>query len=463
VVASRFIDKRPLIHQPRAQFILDLSFFLAAGFLSISINNFVHNVPFTNGLVFLVGFLAFGFFIAVDMSLQRERSVIACAMKQSANHTISKHFYPLTRKFFIVALTTNLLMMVIIMLIIGRDLVWLAQTDISSMNLVIPSTTKTIFQEILLVVTTLFIQVTNILFSYSQNLKLLFQTETGVLVSVTQGDLSKLVPVATRDEFGMIAGYTNKMIHGLRDRIRMLTRLNMAKKFQENLLPAQAPEFKGLDISGTCLFCEEVGGDYYDFFQFSKTKIGMVVTDSSGHGMGAGLHMTTIRAFLRYGIDNYTTPLDLIRSVNRHLTRDSRESGRFTTVFFVDIDMETQTLKWIRAGHEPGLLFKPNDSDVEKLMGNGMALGVDTEALIEENEIRGWETGTVLLIASDGIKESRNLEGEMYGEEKMIKVVQMHKTEPAQIIEARLIEDLQLFTGNTAPEDDITMVIVKFV
>lgn len=461
-VASRLVDKRPLIHQPRDQFILDLSFFLAAGFLSISINNVVHNVPFANGLVFLVGFLAFGFFIAVDMSLQRERRVIASAMKQSANHTVSKQFYPLTRKFFIVALTTNLLMMIIIMLIIGRDLVWLAQTDISSMNLIIPSTTQTIFKEILLVVTTLFIQVTNILFSYSQNLKLLFQTETGVLASVTQGDLSKLVPVATRDEFGMIAGYTNKMIHGLRDRIRMLTRLNMAKQFQENLLPAQAPEFEGLDISGTCLFCEEVGGDYYDFFQFSTTKIGMAVTDSSGHGVGAGLHMTTIRAFLRYGIENYTTPLDLIRSVNRHLTRDSQESGRFATLFFVDIDMETQTLKWIRAGHEPGLLFKPNDI-VEKLMGKGMALGVDTDALIEENEIRGWETGTVLLIASDGIKESRNLEGEMYGEEKMIRVVQMHKTKPAQIIEARLIEDLQQFTGNAAPEDDITMVIVKFV
>lgn len=460
---SRFIEKRPLIHQPRYQFFMDFGFILGAGLLSIALNTLTHNVPFGNGVVFFVGFMAFGFFTAVDMSLQRERRVIAYAMEQSSTHKVSRQFYPLTRKFFIVALITNLLMMVIIMLIIGRDLVWLAQTDVSSMNLVIPSTTKVIFKEILLVVTTLFILVTNILFSYSRNLKLLFQTETGVLASVTQGDLSKLVPVATRDEFGMIAGYTNKMIKGLRDRIRMLTRLNMAKEFQENLLPAQAPEFNDLDISGTCLFCEEVGGDYYDFFQFSKTRIGIAVTDSSGHGVGAGLHMTTIRAFLRYGIENYTGPLDLIRSVNRHLTRDSRESGRFTTLFFVDIDMERQTLKWIRAGHEPGLLFRPDTMDVQKLMGNGMALGVDSQAVIEENEIKGWETGTILLIASDGIKESRNSEGQMYGEEKMIAKVQSYKTEPARVIEARLIEDVQKFTGNAAPADDITMVIVKFV
>ena len=460
-LAMPLIENRALILQPRYQFFLDYGLILGAGLVSVLINTFTHGVPLGNGLLFFIGFVSFGFFIAIDMSLQRERSVIFTAMSQSPK--IPSRFYPLTRKFFFVAFATNVLMMIIIMLIIGRDLVWLAGMDLSQMNLMIEMTTQTIFKELLFIITVLLIMVTNILYSYSKNLKLLFQTETGVLESVTSGDLSRLVPVATSDEFGMIAGYTNKMIQGLRDRIRILTHLKVAREVQENLLPSRPPAFKNLDISGSSLYCEEVGGDYFDYFPFSKDRLGIVLADSSGHGVGAGLDMTTIRAFLRYGAENYSGPAQLINAVNRHLTRDSSETGRFTTLFFADIDMESKCLKWVRAGHEPALFFRPGTGEIEKLRGSGMALGVEEDTPIQENELRNWEPGSVLVILSDGIKESRNGQGEMYGEDRIIQTLLQHASQPAKAIESKLIEDLEKFRGNVPISDDITIVIVKFL
>ena len=369
----------------------------------------------------------------------------------------------MTRKFFIVAMVTNLLVMIIIMLIIGRDLAWLASMDVSQMNVMMGMTTRTIFKEILFVIAILSVQVINMLYSYSKNLKLLFQMETSVLESVTNGDLSSLVPVATSDEFGVIAINTNKMILGLRDRIRMLTRLNVAQEVQKNLLPNNAPDFPDMDISGISLYCEEVGGDYFDYFKFSEKKFGIALTDSSGHGVGAGLHMTTIRAFFRYGAENYKGPSHLIQSVNKHLTRDSYEAGRFTTVFFAEIDLEHHVMKWIRAGHEPPVLFMPGSGNVQRLRGQGMALGVDAHTQINEYEICDWEKGTILVIFSDGLKETRNAHGQMYGEQKIIQVIQENVSQSAQTIETKLIQDLNHFRKAVPIEDDITIVVVKFL
>jgi len=462
-VLKLFIDKAPLIGQAKRQFFSEYALILLAGVFLTFLNYIAFSIPLANGMVFFIGFVAFGFFIAIDMSLLKERKVIEIAMESSNIITVPQKFYPLTQKFFVIALVTNLLMMIIIILIIGRDLKWLAGMDPTQMNIMMGATTNTILKEISFVITILLILVINILHSYSKNLKMLFQTETRILESVTNGDLSRLVPVATRDEFGVIATHTNKMIHGLRDRIRILTRLNVAKEVQKNLLPNNAPDFSNMEISGISLYCEEVGGDYFDYFTFSGNRIGIALTDSSGHGVGAGLDMTTIRAFLRYGAEDYRGPAQLIGSVNKHLARDSSETGRFTTVFFAEIDQEQQKIKWIRAGHEPALFFTPGSGKLQRLLGKGMALGIDAGTQIHEYEICGWEKGSVLVIVSDGLKESRNSHGKMYGEKRIVKIIEQYATQSAKVIEKKLIEDLNNFREDIAVADDITIVIVKFI
>lgn len=459
---KKCISRTELIHQAKVQFFSDYTLVLLIGFLVIILNYLMFSVPLMNGIVFFIGFISFGFFIAIDMSLERERWVIQYTIENSDIVNVPKQFYPLTRKFFIVALVTNLLVMVIIILIIARDMAWLAGMDLMQMNMMMEMTTKTIFKEITFVIIILLCLVTNILYSYSKNLKMLFQTETSVLELVTNGDLSSLVPVATSDEFGLIATNTNKMIHGLRDRIRILSRLSVAKEVQKNFLPHKAPDFPGLDISGISLYCEEVGGDYFDYFEFSENKVGITLTDSSGHGVGAGLHMTTIRAFFRYGAEDYKGPAALIRTVNRHMTRDSYETGRFATVFFVEIDVEKRVMTWIRAGHEPALLYQPGSGKFIKLLGDGMVVGVDADAPITEHEITDWDPGTILFMYSDGLKESKNSSGEMYGEKRIINVIGKNTARPAKTIETKIIEDLNHFRSGTPIDDDITIVTIKF-
>jgi sigma-B regulation protein RsbU (phosphoserine phosphatase) len=150
--------------------------------------------------------------------------------------------------------------------------------------------------------------VVNLIVSYSRNLRLLFNNETDVLERVSRGDLSRTVPVATRDEFGVIAGHTNSMIQGLRHRTKMITALKLAEEVQQNLLPVSAPDHPGLDLSGTSIYCDETGGDYYDFFKLPNNNLGVVVADASDHGVGSALLMTTARAFLISGVQHFRGP-----------------------------------------------------------------------------------------------------------------------------------------------------------
>jgi sigma-B regulation protein RsbU (phosphoserine phosphatase) len=152
-----------------------------------------------------------------------------------------------------------------------------------------------------------------------------------------------------------------------------------------------------------------------------------------------------------------------LRSVNKHITADSYETGRFTTVSFVEIDVEARVIKWIRAGHEPAIFFTPDTGECHRLLGNGMALGVDADAKIYEHEIKGWVTGSILVIFSDGLKEARNPAGEMYGEKRIAGIIETHATKSAGEIEKKLIENLNEFCENAPIEDDITVVITKLL
>lgn len=462
-ITDWMINASPLPGTDRKQFFIEYTLVLSAGIFTILLNYIFFSIPFGNGTLYFIGFVFYGFFIAVDMSLEKKRKIIESVIANPNVPILYKKKYPMTRDFFFLAVVTNLMVMIIIVLIIGRDLSWLVEIEPTRMNLYREITEKAIFTEISFVIIILLLLIINIIYSFSKNLKLLFNMQTEVLESVSNGDLSRLVPIATGDEFGMIATHTNKMIHGLRDRIRMLTRLNVAKEIQTTLLPSRSPDITGLDISGICRYCEEIGGDYYDYFRFSEKRVGIAVTDSSDHGVGAGFHMTTIRAFLLYGASDYKGASPLIESVNRHLTKDNFENGHFTTIFFADIDLEHQTIHWIRAGHEPALFYSPDSRRFSRLLGSGMALGVDRTTRIYEYAIHGWEKGSILTIVSDGLKESRNANGEMYGESRIQTIIARYSGQPAQTIQNELMGDLDRFIEKVPIADDITVVIVKFL
>jgi len=305
--------------------------------------------------------------------------------------------------------------------------------------------------------------VVNLIVSYSRNLKLLFNNETDVLERVSRGDLSRTVPVATRDEFGVIAGHTNSMIRGLRHRTKLITALKLAEEVQQNLLPLSAPDHPGLELTGTSIYCDETGGDYYDFFKLPNNNLGVVVADASDHGVGSALLMTTARAFLISGVHNFQGPAKLAGEINLFLTRDSSKTSRFMSMFFLEINVSDKTLNWVRAGHEPALLYDPAKDSFEYLMGEGLVLGVKADYGYQEYNHQGWTPGSVLVVGTDGIQETRNAKDEMFGLDRLRETVAKHSAASALAIQTAVIERLDQFRGKTGQEDDVTLVVVKLL
>jgi sigma-B regulation protein RsbU (phosphoserine phosphatase) len=272
-----------------------------------------------------------------------------------------------------------------------------------------------------------------------------------------------LVPVATNDEFGVIAGHTNLMIHGLRQRLKMITALRLAEELQQHFLPKRPPDNPGLQMSGTSVYCEETGGDYYDYLKLPHGRLGVVVADSADHGVGSALHMTTARAFLLFGVRDYSGPANLLTEVNRFLTRDSVETGRFMTMFFLEIDPANRTLRWVRAGHDPALLYDPGQDSFRELDGDGMALGVVEDLRFQDSGLQGWIPGSILIVGTDGLRETMNSEGEMFGRERLRDLIRRHADQSAEGIQKAVIESLHRFRGEVPQEDDLTLVVIRLL
>ncbi|MEJ2428705.1 MAG: SpoIIE family protein phosphatase [Deltaproteobacteria bacterium] len=457
----RFVFSVPETSQPKRQFVLDLSLCLAVGFAVMVYNFMVYNFPAISGLKVVLGCTIAGFFLSLDTALARERSVIRQAYESNRFLSPPKRLYPMTRKFSLVALTATIFVAAIIGLVIAGDVAWLAR--IGQDEMLIAQAQRSVSSEVFFVMIVLLVWIVNLIVSYSTNLKLLFDNETDVLERVSKGDLSRLVPVATNDEFGVIAGHTNTMINGLRHRIQLLTALKLAEEVQQNLLPQKPPSLVGLDVAGTSNYCDETGGDYYDYLALSRGTLGVIVADVSEHGVGAALLMTTARAMIRQRAAMAGDIARIVTDVNQELNKDVKETGRFMTMFFLKIDVSSKTLHWVRAGHDPAIVYDPGEDTFDELAGEGMALGVDRKIDFHEFSRRGWTAGSVIVLGTDGIREALNMDGEMFGLDRLRQAIRKNATKSADVMLKAIFDELNIFRGEAPQQDDMTLVVVKLL
>jgi sigma-B regulation protein RsbU (phosphoserine phosphatase) len=365
----------------------------------------------------------------------------------------------MTRRFSAVAFCLSLFICIILALVISRDFAWLAQAQSSAASL--KEAERTVMLEVIFIMTVLLGMLVNLIFSYSRNLKLLFNSETLVLERVSRGDLTRMVPVATRDEFGVIAGHTNSMIEGLRHRTELLQALKMAEEVQKNLLPRRTTDFPGVDISGASLYCTETGGDYFDYFRLAKERLGVVVADVSGHGISSALHMTTARAHLIAGVPSYAGGGRLIGSVNRFLSHDIQETGWFITLFWLEIDPTRRLLSWIRAGHDPAIFYDRGRDRFDDLDGEGLALGIDPAYEYREYTRQGWPAGSIILMGTDGLRETRNAKGQMYGLQRLRRIIRGQRDGSSAEIKDAILASVEAYRQDQTREDDTTLVVIK--
>ena len=458
-IKRRVVLTAPIQDRPRRQFILDLSLCLAAGSLVGLFNYFVHHFYLISALSLLSGCLVVGFFMGLDMALARERDSIREALEKNSSVPPPQKYYPMTRRFSVVAFCSSLFVCIILALVISRDFAWLAQ--VQSNAAMLKEAERTVMLEVVFIMTALLGMVVNLIISYSRNLKLLFNNETRILENVSRGDLSRMVPVATWDEFGVIAGHTNTMIEGLRHRTELLQVLKLADEVQKSLLPRRVTDFDGADIAGDSRYCTDAGGDYYDYFRLPGGRLGIVVADVSGHGVSSALHMATARAHLISGAEAYAGGTHLIQSVNQFLTRDIQESGWFITLFWLEIDPEHRRLTWIRAGHEAALFYDPVRDRFDRLEGAGMALGVASDQRYQEYEKQDWAVGSIVLMGTDGLPETRNPDGQMYGNAPLRQIIRAHCDQSAAAIKEAILQSVDAYRADRPQEDDTTLVVIK--
>lgn len=240
--------------------------------------------------------------------------------------------------------------------------------------------------------------------------------------------------------------------------------LMLAGEVQKSMLPSEMPRVRGLDIAGRNVSCDEIGGDYYDFIWRQDSTKGMfsiVVGDISGHGVDSALLMTTARAFLRMRASQPGTISEIVTAMNNHLAQDTLDTGKFMTLFCLTIDPERQCLDWVRAGHDPALIYSPEQDEFEELKGIGIALGVSDGFKYAENHKTGLRNGQIIAIGTDGIWEAFNRDGEMFGKARYQDIIKKNADKSAEEILNAVYHELSKFTLGKKSEDDITLVIAK--
>ena len=285
-----------------------------------------------------------------------------------------------------------------------------------------------------------------------------------VLKKVRRGQFKIKVPVISNDEIGYTAETINEMTEGLLERDRIRVSLELAQEVQQNLLPGQIPSPKGYDIGAMSEYCDETGGDYYDFIVPEGAPSGawgIVLGDVAGHGISSALLMATARAFFRQRALQGGNPSDVVSDVNQLLCQDIADSGQFMTLFYIVVDPHHKSIQWVRAGHDPGCLFDPHRDTWVELKGPGIPLGVQADWRYEQQLIDGFGSGQVLILGTDGIWEARNAAGAFYGKQRLEDLVRSHARRPSQEIVRRVFEDHKAFRGGTSPDDDITLLVVK--
>lgn len=281
------------------------------------------------------------------------------------------------------------------------------------------------------------------------------------LQAIASGNLDTQLPATrSRDELGQLIRSFNSMTDALRERRQLKRSLEVAAEVQRYLLPQSPPALAGWDIFGQAHYCDETGGDFFDFVPLPNGRLAVLLGDASGHGIGSALVMATIRAAARNIIRAYSgEPERILREINRVSVEDL-SAGRFITFFAIGLSPDTGQAQWISAGHEPCLLRSGNS--VTELRSTGLPLGIDLSATYDRNPPLQMNAGDVLLLVSDGVPDAKNSTGEFLGRQAIARTLQhLPQDLSAKQIHDRLIQSIHAFTSPSKPQDDVTIVIIR--
>ena len=239
---------------------------------------------------------------------------------------------------------------------------------------------------------------------------------------------------------------------------RTAQELEIAKTVQARLFPQTLPTLRTLDYTGVCLQARQVGGDYYDFLDLGRQRLGLVIGDISGKGIAAALLMANLQANLRSQCAiALEEPQNVLRSVNQLLYDNTTESA-YATLFFAEYDDQVRRLRYANCGHLSALLLR-SDNTIERLHSTCTVLGLfkEWDCSITETSLFSGDT---LALYTDGITESFNAAEEEFGEERLIEALRRHRELSSQTLLGSIVDEVKRFSPHEQ-HDDITLIVAK--
>ena len=232
--------------------------------------------------------------------------------------------------------------------------------------------------------------------------------------------------------------------------------LRMAAEIQQALLPPRRHAGPGYEAAGASIPCRTIGGDFFEYFDFTSGRIGFALGDVAGKGPPAAILAAMVQGIL--GTHANDGPAATIARVNDALCRRAVET-RFATMAYVVLD-PGGTLLSCSAGHNPGILLRA-DGTVERPDKGGLVLGAFDTATYEEETIV-LRAGDTLVLFSDGVTDAENVEGEQYGEERLLRTLAPEARHAPEEILERVLTDVRTFAAGRPPADDVTVLVIRY-
>jgi sigma-B regulation protein RsbU (phosphoserine phosphatase) len=259
-------------------------------------------------------------------------------------------------------------------------------------------------------------------------------------------------------------GRGNKLLDLSRLRRRKARRahqeeLRVAREIQQQLFPV-APRLHGYDIGGASYPAQATGGDYFDFIPMGCGRLGIVIGDVSGHGLGPALLMASTRAYLRVLARMHADASEILASANRVLA-DDLGADRFVTLSFAVLDLHASSLVYASAGHPTGYILDAGGDVKASLTSTSSPLGFLPDDEFPSSDVLTLAPGDHVLFLTDGIAEARSPDGTAFGHQRALDIVRLYRSDSAQQIVENLYHAVRAFCHNKPPRDDITAVVTK--
>ena len=240
---------------------------------------------------------------------------------------------------------------------------------------------------------------------------------------------------------------------------RVSRELEIAREVQAKLLPQDRPVLASLDYAGACLQARIVGGDYFDFVSLAPDQFGLVLADISGKGISAALLMASLQANLRAQYANAPHDLAQVLGTVNKIFFDSTASNHYATLFFGVYHETERRLRYANCGHLPPVLLRAT-GQVERLSVTAPVVGlfdVPWECATGETSLA---VGDTLVIFTDGVSEATSAEGDEFGEERLIALLQRHVDMPAAALLDAIVAAVGDY-GGAEQYDDLTLIVAR--